>query len=245
MRFLIVISLFSLLFACKKAEDRKCWKSAGEDSSLTIHLPDFKKMTLGPHIRYTLVQDTSCYAIVRGGKNLLNFIQFEMPEEELYITNGNKCNFLRSYKKEVSVELHVRELDFIQYEGTKELICLNTLNQDYTSVVIRDGAGKFNLDINCYNLNFVITHGWGNFNLSGNVNYLRMEANGSGFGNAYSLVINDSVNVISNSSADLRIRANNIPFRVQTNSLGDVYYKGIPSYLEFNKYGEGNLIDEN
>lgn len=245
MRILLVISFLLFVASCKKPEDRKCWKSAGEESSLVIDLPDFKRLTLGPHIKFTLVQDTTCYAVVGGGKNLLKFIHFDMPEDELIVTNGNKCNFLRSYKKEVSVEIHVRELDFIQFEGTKELVCANTLNQDYTSVVIRDGAGKFNLDINCYNLNFVITHGWGNFNLSGNVDYLRMEANGSGFGNAYSLAINDSVNVISNSSADLRIRANNIPFRVQTNSLGDVYYRGIPSFIEFNKYGDGDLIDEN
>lgn len=245
MRFILTLILFSLLFSCKKPEERKCWKSAGEESSVTLDLPDFKKMTLGPHIRFTLVQDTVCFAVVRGGKNLLNFITFEMPEDELIILNGNKCNFLRSYKKEVNVELHVREIDLIQFEGTKELNCSNTLNQDYMSVVIRDGAGKFNLDINCFNLNFVITHGWGNFNLSGNVNYLKMEANGSGFGNAYSLVIHDSVNVVSNSSADLRIRAEAIPLRAQTNSIGNIYYRGIPSFLEFNRYGEGDLINEN
>ena len=245
MRLFFFISAVALLFSCKKSEDRKCWKSAGENASVVIDLPDFKKLILGPHIKFTLVQDTACYAIVTGGKNLLNFIHFDMPEDELSITNGNKCNFLRSYKKEVSVELHLKDLDFIQFEGTKELLCANTLNQDYISVIIRDGAGKFNLDINCFNLNFVITHGWGNFNLSGNVNYLKMEANGSGFGNAYGLMINDSVNVISNSSGDLRIRANTVPFAAQTKSLGDIYYRGNPSLIEFNKYGEGELIDEN
>ena len=52
--FYLIILVF--LFAnCKKAEDRKCFKSTGDDSSKEINLPSFGKMFLGPHIKYILV----------------------------------------------------------------------------------------------------------------------------------------------------------------------------------------------
>ncbi len=243
--FIIFSILLIVVVSCKKPEDRKCWKSAGEESSLSIDLPDFKKVWLGPQLNFIIVQDTVCRAVVKGGKNLLNFVSFEMVDGEMRIANHNKCSFLRSYKKELTVELHIREIEHLQFEGTKPLTCQNKIVQDYMSIVIRDGAGKVNIDIDCINLNFLITHGWGNFDLKGNLSYLKLESFGSGFGSTYDLNITDSVHVVSSSSNDLKINAEGVILRAQTKSIGDIYYRGQPSLLEFNQYGDGELINDN
>jgi hypothetical protein len=242
-----ILFLFSLLFmvACKKPADRKCWKSAGENQELRIDIPEFSEVFLGPHIKFTLVQDTAFYAIVKGGENLVQHVSFSMNEGVLEIRNENKCTFLRSYKKEIEVELHFNQIDKIQFEGTKPLHCKNQLTQDYLAFVIRDGAGEVNLDINCLNLNMVVTHGWGNFDLRGELNYLKLETNGSGFGTTYGLQVNDSLHVISNSSEDVRVAVGNALLRAQTKTIGDIYFKGLPSVLEYNQYGTGALIDDN
>lgn len=239
------LSLVILLASCKKPAERKCWKSAGEDSELIIDLPEFKEVLLGPHVKFTLVQDTSFYAVIKGGKNLIQHIQFAYNDGLLEITNENKCNFLRSYKKEIEVELHFDQIEKIQFEGTKPLECKNQLQQDYFAFVIRDGAGRVNLNISGINLNFLVTHGWGNFDLKGKLNYLKLETNGSGFGTTYGLQVNDSIHVISNSSEDVNVNVDSGLFRAQTKNLGNVYYKGSPLFLEFNRYGTGDLINDN
>ncbi len=246
MRLLILFFLsVTVLSSCKKPEDRKCWKSTGVDSELEIDLPEFKDLWLGPHMNFVLVQDSVCKAVVKGGKNLINLIEFNMVDDQMQVVNGNSCAFLRSYKKEVTVEIHINHLDKLQFEGTKPLICQNQLKQEYLSLVIRDGAGHVDFDIDGKNLMLIITHGWGNFNLHGKLNYLKLEMNGSGFGSAYDIDVKDSVHVISNSSDDVKVDIDSVLFRGQTKSLGSIYYRGNPTLLEFNKYGDGTLIDDN
>lgn len=246
MRLLVLFFLFgAVLSACKKPEDRKCWKSAGVESELEIDLPTFKNLWLGPHMNFVLVQDTVCKAIVKGGKNLIHMVQFNLVDDEMQVVNGNSCAFLRSYKKEITVEIHINQLDKIQFEGTKPLICQNQIKQDYLSMVIRDGAGNVDLNIEGLNLTLIVTHGWGNFNLHGKLNYLKIETNGSGFGSAYDINVMDSIHVISNSSNDVKVEVNNALFRGQTKSMGSIYYRGNPALLEFNKYGDGTLINDN
>lgn len=240
---LIVVLL--ALCGCKKPEDRKCWKGAGDDDSLVVVLPDFKQVFLGPHINFELVQDSSTFMVVRGGKNLINHVEAEMVDNMLEIKNQNKCSFLRSYKKKINVELHVDVLDKIHFEGSQPLYCKNQLVQDYLVLVIRDGAGRVNLNINANSLSTIVTNGWGNFDLYGSVNYLRVETNSSGFGTTEHIAISDSLHVVANSSELLKVKADNIVFRAQTKNFGDIWYTGHPSLLEFNQYGEGELLDKN
>jgi hypothetical protein len=246
MRGLIFIVLLGLILpACKKAEDRKCFKSAGEEVTTEVSLPSFNQLFLGPHINFTLVQDTTEYMRIKAGENLIKHVTSELIDGVLEIRNTNKCNFLRSYKKQIDVELHIKNLTRIQYEGTKPLYCSNTLQQPELRLVIRDGAGKVNLNFQGARLHTVVTNGWGNFDLNGSVDYLKLEIGGSGFGSTYDMQVNDSLHVISNSSENVKVNADGILFRCETNSRGNIWYKGYPTFLDFNRYGDGDLLDKN
>ena len=182
---------------------------------------------------------------VKAGENLIKHVTSELIDGVLEIRNTNKCNFLRSYKKQIDVELHIKNLKRIQYEGTKPLYCSNTLQQSELRLVIRDGAGKVNLNFQGARLHTVVTNGWGNFDLNGSVDYLKLEIGGSGFGSTYDMQVNDSLHVISNSSENVQVNADGILFRCETNSRGNIWYKGYPTFLEFNRYGDGDLLDKN
>lgn len=241
----IYISLMFALIACKKAEDRKCLKGAGEDSTKEITLPSFNQLELGPHLKYVLVQDSTDKLVLNGGVNLLNHVNADVTDKLLTISNGNKCNFLRNYSKEIEVEIHFTDLINIHFEGTKEFKCSSKLNLNDLSFTIRDGAGKVNLDLNANSLSLVITHGWGNFDIDGDVNFLKLNVNSNGFGNTEGLTVTDSVYVISKSSEDVFVNTNNTLFRAEIGSNGNIYYKGAPVSLDLNKYGTGELIDNN
>lgn len=245
MRFLYAIIILLVFFSCKKAENRACVKSAGDEATREIVLPEFNRLFLGPHINYTLVQDTVNKMIVSGGKNLLNFVTSDVSDGLLSIENKNKCNFMRSYKKEINVELHFKNIINVLFEGTKPLVCKNQLQLNDVVFVIRDGAGNVDLDLSANSLSMIVTHGWGNFNLHGQVNYLRMEVRSNGFGDAYDIQVNDSVHVISNTQGLIKVNGNNALMRAELIIDGDVWYIGNPSYLDVQKYGNGELIDKN
>lgn len=245
MKYLLPIVLLVLL-SCKKTEDRNCFKTVGELTTREIALEDFDKLYLGPHLKYVLVQDTVNKVVLTGGKNLLNFIEASIDEEKrLNLRNINKCNFLRDYDKVVTAEIHVKKIVNILFEGTHELLCPLTLNTDYMAVVIRDGAGKVNLLINAYELYANVTYGWGNFELTGTVNYLNLQINGNGFGTTYDLHVNDSLDIVSNTSETLKVNADGCKFRPQILSNGSIWYIGVPASVTLNTYGTGELVDKN
>lgn len=245
MRVLLYIVLALALVACKKPENRKCIKTAGEETELEHDVASFDKLDIGPNIRVVLVQDTEEKIIVRGGKNLVNFIQFDVTDGTLTIVNENKCNFLRSYKHVVEVEIHLINIVNVLFKGTKELSCLNQLNLPYLTFVIEEGAGKCKLNLKCNSLYLGSGFGWGNYEVTGETNYVKFDLRDNGFGDFYNLQIQDSATVISSSSERMKINLDGAAARVETSSYGDIWYIGTPTFLEYNRYGEGELINKN
>ena len=245
MRIILPIITILILFACEKSEDRSCFKAVGGETSKEIPLGGFNQLYLGPHLKYVLIQSNEEKVVLYGGENLLNFIETTVEGGKLSIRNKNQCNFLRSYDKVVTVQIYLKDVINVLFEGTHELYCHNTLNLGDLTFVIRDGAGAVDLDLNAQSLHTIVTHGWGNFTLRGQVGYLKLEINSNGFGSTYNMNVSDSLHVISNSSELVKVNADNCSFRAQTISSGDIWYIGVPSFLEFYGYGSGNLIDKN
>ena len=242
--FFLVLFVLSLV-ACKKAEDRRCLKTAGEDTKLTHLVESFNKLDLGPRIRYVLVQDTVEKVVVKGGENLVNLVSVNVTDGTLKIENTNTCNFLRSYKYVVEVEIHLVNLINVLFKGTKELSCKNQLNVPYLTFVIEEGGGTCKLNLNCYSLYVGSGFGWGNFVISGQTNYAKIDLRDNGFGDLYDLNILDSATVISYSSETLKMNFDGAAIRAETGSYGDLWYIGTPTFLEYNRYGDGNLFDKN
>ena len=245
MKVTAYIILILIVFSCKKPEDRACIKSTGELKTVEINVPTFDKLWLGPHMKYVLVQDTVEKVVISGGENLLNFITTNVENNTLVITNENKCNFLRTYKKNITVEIHVKDLIKVEFEGTKELSCQNQLVQNNVLFLIRDGAGEVNLNLLANSLTTIVTHGWGNFKLEGTVNFLKLEVKSNGFGSTYNMDVNDSIYVISTTAENIAVNCDNALMRAEIGSIGDIEYKGFPSFLQLDKYGSGELIDNN
>lgn len=243
-RFIYISLFIATLFSCKKAEDRACVKSAGDEITVVKSVSTFDQLFLGPHLNFNLVQDTVEKVVITGGKNLLNFVEVQVENGVLTIMNKNKCNFLRSYKKEITVDIHLKNVINITFEGTKPMNCVNQLVATDLTLVMRDGAGHVNMNVNANSLNTVTTHGWCNYTLNGTVNFLNLSIRGNGFGSS-NMVVNDSINVISSTSEDLRILANNVQLRAEISSSGNIGYTGTPSVIFFENYGTGELVDEN
>lgn len=233
------------LAACKKAEDRRCWKGAGDEITVEKPVEAFNKLFIGPNIRVILIQDSLNIMKVTAGENLVNFITNEVIDGQLRVENTNKCNFLRSYKHQVEVEIHFTSLTQIYFEGTKELSNSAPLIGNELSIIIRDGAGAINLALACNKVNVTVTNGWGNFNLSGTTNKLHLDIRNNGFGNTNQLLVADELSVVTASAGKLEVNASSAVFNAQISSSGDIWYTGVPAILNFVNYGTGSLVDKN
>jgi len=241
----IISFLFLILYSCQKPENRACWKSTGEETELEIILPSFDKILLHEHLEFVLIQDSVEKVVVIGGKNLVNFVKAEVTDGLLDIRNDNNCNFLRTYKKKIKVEVHFKSLMNIHYEGTYALTNVGTLEFGWLTFLIRDGSGSVNLNFNAEVVNATISHGWGDFTFTGNVGSANLNVRSNGYCNTYGLNIQDSLTVISNTQGYTKVNADGIKFKAEIDSDGDIYYKGTPSSTKLYKYGTGELIDAN
>ena len=245
MRLFLVMLLGLSFVACKKSEDRRCVKTAGEDTELVHFVDSFDKLDIGPNIKVVLVQDSVEKVIVRGGSNLVNFIQIDVTDGELTIVNDNTCNFLRSYKHEVEVEIHLINIINVLFKGTKELSCQNQLDLPYLTFLIQEGAGKCKLNLKCYSLYLGSGFGWGNYEVVGETTFLKLDLRDNGFGDFYGLQIFNAATVISSSSERMKVNLDGADAQVESSSFGDIWYVGNPNSLEYYQYGEGELIDKN
>lgn len=234
-----------ILFSCKKAEDRYCWKSAGNETTLELPVSSFNKLMLHEHLEYVLVQDTIEKLVISGGENLVKFVKADVQDGLLDLSNENKCSFLRSYKKKIKVEIHFKELINIHFEGTEPMSNVGTLEFNWLTFLIRDGSGQVRLNFNAESLHATITHGYGDFVFSGTAKQANLNIKSNGFCDTYGLSIIDSITVISNTQGSINVNVNNAKFKAQIDAGGDIYYKGSPTSLKLNKYGDGELIDAN
>lgn len=232
-----------LLQACTKADNRRCFKSAGEDAEKEIPLESFNKLLLREKIQYVLVQDTVEKIVLKGGKNLLNFIEYSIVDGKLEVSNENTCAFLRSFKKKVIAEIHFKELINLHFEGTEPLTNEGTLQLNWFTFLIRDGAGSVDLRINADAVYATVSHGWGDFTFSGQVNHANLNVKSNGYCNTYGLQVMDSITVVSNTQGTLKVNAANTQFKAEINGDGDIWYIGNPIGTPiFNRYGKGELL---
>lgn len=245
MRIVVLLLSLFVLNACKKAENRSCFKFVGTTKSKEIGLDNFDKLILNPHVIYEIIQDSTNKVVITGGENLINFIETKVEDGTLEITNINKCHFLRNAKKLVKVEIHCTEIININFKGSEPFTSKGLLNFPYLTLHIRDGAGPVNLNIQSIVLDADISHGWGDYTLTGIAKYARISARSNGFCDTYGLTVTDSIFVASETAGNIKVNANGIPLHGYLKSVGDILYKGTPTNIDVLDTGVGSLLDDN
>jgi hypothetical protein len=242
MKWFNLLILIALVCSCKKPEQRACFKKSGELSIRTYDFGSFNQLHLKEHLSYKLIQDSTNKVIVRGGNNLLNFVEVIGENGQLTIENKNRCNYLRSYEIP-EVEIHYTKLINILFEGTEHLYNEDTLITDYLTLTLRDGAGHMELNVKAIDINAINTHGWGHLTLKGETQSLRANLMGDGKFDFSQVTAINQIRLITSSSVDQRVNAAGIPLHVELNGVGNVYYYGLPSVINTVQYGKGKLIN--
>lgn len=245
-RCIIFLTVFISVISCKKPEDRSCLKKSGENSKKILYPGDFTRLYLKEHLNYVMVQDTINYVVIDGGKNLVDFVDCAIIDNELVVSNNNKCKFLRYKTGKITVEIHFKTIEHIIFQGTEFLTNRSNWIFSQMSIVLKDAGGSMNLtNFTGNTLNLVNSHGWGDITLSGHVNYFRANLEGNGYFDSRNFTVQDSISLISNSSIISKLKASDCLLKAELKASGDVWYYGIPSKIWKEELGSGRLIDKN
>jgi Ca2+-binding RTX toxin-like protein len=243
MRTVFTISIFiTLLFSCKKAEDRSCFKSIGEEAVLDVPVSNFTELYLLQNLNYTLVADTTPFIRLKGGRNLLNFISADVQDGILSIENKNRCNFLRKYDRLVDVEIHYVQLNRVDYRGSHDLSSLDTIFGDFFNLRFAGSSGNAYLLVNTNFINGFVNDGSGDYYFTGKTNVAHIQAYHNGFADVRNLDVSESLEITTRSSRRVLCHADGIPLKVTISGTGDVQYTGTPSGIELIRTGSGNLV---
>lgn len=230
--------------ACKKSEDRSCFKRTGELSERTVFLSDFNRLDLRERMKFVLIQDSTNKIILTGGKNLLNLVEISENSGLVTVVNHNRCNYWRNYAMPTA-EIHFTRLINLNFEGTERLYNQDTLFTDYLTLTLKDGGGTVDLLVKALDIKAENTYGWGNMVLRGTTQTLRANLMGDGAFDFKGLKVSNALKILTVSSRDQKIGADGTPLQVQIDGVGNVRYWGNPSSILLNKYGSGALINSN
>lgn len=241
MKYWVSIILLVIVFACKKAEDRRCTKSFGEITEQIYPLDSVQEFKLYKGMKFRFFQDTLKQIVVRGGQNLQNFISISNDHYITTIENKNTCNFLRKKDNIMEVDIHYPHFHKIYAEPSDSMIFMDTLRGDYTNIHLRNGGGTLKLNVNMTQISVGISFGVGNFIIGGQAEKSSLSIQNSAYGDALNLQSKDLF-IYQNSSNDILTNFDSATVKVAMYASGDILYKGTASSIVVDSVGDGQIL---
>jgi len=237
---LLCLTIF-LSFSCEKAKDRRCFKSYGDVIEVEVKIDSVQEFKLFKGVVYKFYQDTLRKVIIKGGTNVVGFIDVKQEDYIVSINNLNLCDLLRDYDDKITVEIHYPHYADIYAEPTEPIVFVDTLKGYSTHIELRNGGESLDLNVDVQKLYLDVTLGTGSINVYGKTSYLKLGTLNLGRINALGLIADD-IFIYQNSSTDMTVNLNNANAKVHFSGNGDVRYIGVPSLLEITGESDGEVI---
>ncbi|MDO8999227.1 MAG: DUF2807 domain-containing protein [Bacteroidota bacterium] len=239
--YLILVLFFFV--GCKKENALDCFKSTGSDITETRDLGAFTKITIYDNIDLNISKGTYFKVDVVAGKHIIKNIKTTVADGVLSIENNNKCNFVRGYKRRVTVNVTMPYIVKAESQSVGTIRFADDFTQD-TLQVRAENSGDIYVN-GVFNEVRTSSHGNGDIYVSGTCNRLFGFMYGTNILQAENLIINSYVFVETISIADCFINAPvNGPLEYNIWRSGNIYYRGNPTQINSfsNNAGKGQLI---
>lgn len=237
---LVILFLF-FLGSCEKPEDRACFKSTGSYAELQISLDSIRHFDFGDRIKYRIYQDNYNKIIIKGGKNLINNIDIQNRDNVLYIRNRNTCRFLRNSPDIVEVEIHYPHMKSFYMDVSDSVIFMDKIKAYSLVVEMRNGGGSLVADVGVHKISMVVSHGAGDFTLSGKADEAELKIQNNGAANAINFR-SEYVYIYQNSTANMFINLDGSSALIYIDGTGNVFYGNTAGNIEREGQGEGQII---
>lgn len=239
-RSLILLLVIGWMLSCNRESAPDCFQTGGVDASEHRILSAFDKIELRDYIHYELLQSSDYAVEINGPRNLLNDIITDVKDGKLLVSNGNTCNFVRSYKRGITVRISAPRFGAIDHFGSGDVSSIDTLNQSRFEMNFRHATGHVNLKLHCDSVSLLMHTGSADCNASGFAKTTELFANGLGFLDASGLNT-DNVFIRQSSIQTLKAQATGYMYCLIL-SRGDVQMFDHPQGADIEDLGSGDLV---
>jgi hypothetical protein len=171
---------------------------------------------------------------VNAGEHLLSNIETRVENGALIIKNNNKCNFVRGYKKKITVNITVPAVSKIDNEGVGTL----TFSGNLDSLFVRaENSGDIQVSGSFKRLQ-TSSHGNGDIYLNGVADKLYVYMFGTNFLRGENLKVNNYIFIETISIGDCHVNApynGTLDYNIWRS--GNIYYMGNPAVI--NNFSDG------
>lgn len=233
------IIFITTLVSCEKENLGDCFKSTGKIIKEQRTVPNFESLELHDRINLFVSFGATSSAIIEAGENLQEHIQIEVKDNILIIENNNRCNWVRSFKKDINVYLTVPTIKGINYFGSGELRFLDTLNRERFTFNMYQASGDAYLLLNTERSELKTHTGPGTITAQGITDYLVTFVGGNGFVDAGAIEGKEGLAVATNTGF-IRINVSE-ELEATISGTGNIEYFGDPT-IDLEDTGEGKLV---
>jgi hypothetical protein len=205
----------------------------------------FKIIKLFDKIDMNIRQGPEYKVEVSAGKNLLSNIITENNNGTLTIENRNKCNFVRGYKRVITVNITVPVIQRVENRGVGTIRFAEDFRQDSIFILAENSGDTYLHGI--YGEVKTGSHGNGDIYANFTCDKLFIYMFGTNSFKGQDMKVNKYLFVENISIGDCRVKApENGKLECNIWRSGNVYYSGNPSVVNdfSNGTGTGKLIRE-
>lgn len=240
--YFISFYLICNFYSCKKENLCDCIKGTGKDVVEERVVASFNKILVLDKVEVHLIKGNDFSVKVIAGSKVISLIKTEVENGQLIISDKNKCDFTRSYKRKIKVYVTSPQLLNIHHDGAGDVFMDTTFECDTLRYYLSN-SGNLYLNMNA-NTVFGAMHGLGDVFIKGQVNSNYIYASGQGFFDAHETYSNEMILTL-NTSGKMEVNVLNfLKVDMLATSIGNVYYKGNPSQIITNLKGKGKLIKQ-
>jgi hypothetical protein len=230
---------FSFLMPCLISCDKngKCFSSSGTVIRQDRPVMPFDSIDLGDNVDLVLTRDSVSKISVEAGQNIISGITTNIVSGQLVIRNTNKCNWMRSYQKPLTVYVSLDHLWKIYYSSAGNISTTNTISLDSIKVEVWGGCGTIDMDLNCMQGYFALNQGTADYNLHGRCDIAGIYISGMGLFQAKNLATRYcTVENIGTNDCYVNV---SVTLNAIIENIGSIYYTGNPAQVNTKISGSG------
>lgn len=237
--FFIIFFVSLMSLSCTKEQMNDCFTSTGKVVQEKRELDLFTDVIVRGNYNLILVEDSVDFIKIEAGSKLLEQIKTVVELRKLTIENTNTCNWVRSYKIPINLELHYTTLNQLDLWGTINLSNKDTLRADTISIQMQNNSGSIDLALSNNLLEIKQSKGASEIVVAGRTGLLVYKPGDRVGGNFLNLKAR-RVEAESRSEIDSYVYATE-SLKLITRAGGSLLYSGEAVDIEKASYGEGTV----
>lgn len=239
----MIVFIVCLFNACNREQAPDCFQTAGKETTIRRDIADFNSIELRDYLQIELCDSTEKFIEITGPQNLLPDILTDVDNEVLRISNSNTCNFVRSFKKKITIRIYAPEFPDIQNHGTGDITSVNKIECSFLKIENRNAAGTIRLNVDLDSIAIATHTGVTDAFISGQCDQTFLFNQGLGIIDTRNL-ISGGVFVNNSSINDVFVKTNGYMYAFIKFS-GNIYYYGEPAQIDKNIFGSGEVVKIN